>query len=187
MKTGNRELVIFAMGICPALAVSNIAATGLGIGVEIAAVLFFSVTLAVIIKKYCPVFLRKPLAIISIALIITAFEWGSKKLLPDMSYSFGIYLPLIAANFLIMSMSGLYSSPGIEPASIKKAFLTGIAVIIVLGLTGIIREFLGKEIPSPAGVFLMPAGGFLVTGLLLALFQSFNKSGSDNNQSGAKE
>ncbi len=184
---------MFSIGISSVLAVSGSAVNALEAGLLTAAVLVLSVIPAVIIKKYCPAVLQKPLSIIALAAVIAALEWGLGSLYPSIGSALGIYLPLAAANFLVLGMSGLYSPGGTEPDTVKNAAIAGIAAVIVSALTGFAREFLGSggiaflnagaaNIIPPSAVFLAPAGGFIITGLFLALLQHFgagDKSGQD--------
>lgn len=191
----------FILGLAPVLAVSAVAVTGLGMGIVLDLSLILSAVLVSLAGKHLPEVLRGPVSVIIIAGVVTIVQAAIFYLSSDMSSSFGIYLPLIAVNCYIYYAALIYSEGEAlkSPGSSMTVLKAGLFIFLASISAGLVREIAGrgtltltlpaggagtldlmKLLPqgvsiSPAAVFIMPAGGFLLAGLALAFFQHIDK------------
>lgn len=91
----------------------------------------------------------------------------------------GIYLPLLAADMLIIRRY-TYEKPEKLSRALRRGAATTVGYALVLMLTGLLRELLalgslfGEEL-LPAGLFPLasqPAGGFILLGVVCAAWRS---------------
>jgi electron transport complex protein RnfE len=190
------------LGLCPALAVSNQAINGLGMGLATTFVLIGSNVVVSSLKKYIPDKIRIPSYIIIIASFVTLVKILMKAYMYDLSLALGIFIPLIVVNCMILGRAEMFASKNSVGRSFIDALGMGISFTITLTILSILREIpgsgeitfklnygeevlgavynlkpyftmIGLEIDGKAStilVFIMPAGGFIVLGLFLALF-----------------
>ena len=108
---------------------------------------------------------------------------------PDLNKALGIYIPLIVVNCIILGRAEAFAAKNSPLSSVLDGLGMGIGFTISLTLIGVIRELLGngtitlklagigpvfdfhRVLADPALVMVLPPGGFIVMGLLLALFQ----------------
>ena len=109
---------------------------------------------------------RLPAFIVIIAGFTTIVQMLVKAYLPDIDKALGIYLPLIVVNCIILGLSAL------DGLGMGAGFT---AALIIMGG---IREFLGNGtlfgwpeggLIPPITIFVLPAGGFFVFGMLIWL------------------
>jgi|GEM_PF-3457601 electron transport complex protein RnfE len=180
----------FVLGLAPVLAVSTLTINGIGMGLIFALTLLLSSGLIFLIRDHLPEIIRNSISVIIIAAVVTLIQLATVHYAPDLCASLGIYLPIIAVNCYIYYSAGVY--PGAEAP--LKTFKACLYIVIISVFAGLFREIagkgtitmmiagagftydLGKSILkdislSPAVVFAMPAGGFLIAGLVLAFIQ----------------
>jgi electron transport complex protein RnfE len=102
--------------------------------------------------------------------------------LPALYQSLGIFLPLIVVNCIILARAEAFASKNPVMHSAVDGIGMGIGFTIALTLIGSIREIIGNGTIFGQQVFgahyqpmlllILPAGGFIVFGLLLALFNA---------------
>ena len=116
------------LGMCPTLAISTAASSGVGMGLATTFVLVFSNMVISSLRHIIPERVRIPGFIVVIATFVTIIDLIIKAFLPSMSDTLGIYIPLIVVNCIIITPSG--------------GFLTlGILLLIVNGIV----KYIGKR------------------------------------------
>ena len=177
------------LGLCPVLAVSTMVINGIGMGVAATFVLLGSNIVISLLRNFIPEKVRIPSYIIIIASFVTIIDLIMKAYVPPLSRSLGIFVPLIVVNCIILGRAEAFANKNSVAHSIIDAFGMGIGFTFSLTLIALIREFLGSgsltvemegiggftlKIPpqffSPASIMILPAGAFLVMGLLMGLF-----------------
>ena len=105
--------------------------------------------------------------------------------IPDLSNSLGVFIPLIVVNCIILGRAEAFASKNGVLASAIDGICQGIGYTVALCIMCIIRELLGsgtfgggilnggegiRIIPSPfpAMQMVMPVGGFLTLGFVIA-------------------
>jgi len=177
-----RENPIFALvlGMCPTLAVTTSSKNGLGMGIAATVVLIGSNFAISLLRKVIPDKIRIPAYITIIAGFVTILQFVLKAYFTDLDKSLGIFIPLIVVNCIILARAEMFASKNNVLYSVLDALGMGVGFTLALFLIGTIREILGNGtifgfdisfgvIPQ-ATLFILPAGGFLVLGLLMALY-----------------
>lgn len=167
------------LGTCPTLALTTAAMNGIYMGLCTTFVLLCSNMLISLLRKIIPDKVRIPAYMLVIATFVTIVQMVVKKFLPDVNAILGLYLPLIVVNCIILARAEAFASTNTVFDSALDAIGMGVGFTLSLTIMGAIREFIGAgslfgyelgNMPSGAlTVFILPAGGFLVFGLLMAL------------------
>ena len=91
------------LGMCPTLAISKAASSGLGMGLAATFVLVFSNLVISLLRNIIPEKVRIPSFVVVIATFVTIIDLLIKAFLPSMSSTLGIYIPLIVVNCIIFA------------------------------------------------------------------------------------
>jgi len=142
-------------------------------------VLIMSNLLISSLRKVIPDKVRIPAFILIIASFVTLVEMVMRKFLPSLSDSLGLFIPLIVVNCIILARAEAFASSNKVLDSALDGIGMGLGFTLSLTIIGLIRELLGagtlfdSSIPIISElkmtVFILPAGGFLIFGLLMAL------------------
>ena len=144
------------------------------------------------LRKVIPSQIRIAAYIVIIASFVTIVDLLLQAFLPDLSESLGVFIPLIVVNCIVLGRAEAFASKNGVLASAVDGLCQGIGYTIALVLMCVVREFLGngtfgggilnggegiRVIPEgyPAMMMVMPVGGFLTLGFLMAGFQWFTK------------
>jgi electron transport complex protein RnfE len=183
----DNPVLVLALGLCPALAVTNSAYNGLGMGAATTFVLMCSNIIVSIIKKIVPRNVRIPVYIVIIASFVTIVDMSLKAFQYDLSRSLGLFVPLIVVNCIILGRAEAFASRN----SVWRSVLDGVGMSLGFTLTlfvlGAIREIIGSgtltlyemgetvvrftligEGYIGTLVMILPPGAFLTLGFLLA-------------------
>lgn len=196
MKKGMKEftrgiirenpIFVLVLGMCPTLAVTTSAENGLGMGVAATIVLLGSNIVVSLLRKVISDKIRIPAYITIIAGFVTIIQLILKAYFTELDQALGIFIPLIVVNCIILARAEMYASKNSVGYSILDALGMGTGFTLALILIGSIREILGLGtifgvdisfgvIPQ-ATLFILPAGGFLVMGMLMALYNKLTKA-----------
>ena len=169
-------VLVYAIGICPLIAVAKSAATAAVLAVLSAILLIFLEIFTALIFKKMPKWLRVGVYAVIGVLLIIPFYMLMSAYMPSIEVSLGIYIPLLAVNSITVQRCEAFA----VKHSVKSAFLDALAnsigYAIPLILTGMIREALGSSkifghyidaLPHANG-FLMPFCGFIILGFVAA-------------------
>lgn len=169
------------LGMCPTLAITTSAFNGLGMGIAATLVLICSNALVSLLRKVIPDKVRIPAYVLIIATLVTLLEMVLKKFVPTLYSALGIYLPLIVVNCIILARAEAFASSNKVGDSILDGLGMGLGFTLALTLIGFIRELLGNgtifagtrlSLGSASNYslkfFVLPAGGFMTLGILMA-------------------
>ncbi|MCK4979178.1 MAG: electron transport complex subunit RsxE [Candidatus Delongbacteria bacterium] len=190
-------VLILALGLCPALAVTTSIENGLGMGMASTAVLIGSSTIISMLRKFIPGNIRIPIFIIVIATFVTIIDLTLQAFIPALSESLGLFIPLIVVNCIILGRAEAFASKKSVLDSIIDALGMGIGFTIALVLISAVREFAGTgalygyplfQLMGIEGfkgsiMMILPPGGFLTMGLILG-FMQWNKIRKAKNTGG---
>jgi len=173
----NNIALTFILGMCPLIAIStNVKnATGMGLAVVFVVTLtgIINYPIYVLLKLTGTTNLSLLVFIITIAATVQVLEIFVDKYLPKLYNSFGIFLPLITVNCVVLAVSLFFvnrSYTFAETAVFSFASSVGwmLAIILVAG----VREKIAVNSDVPRGL-----GGkgivFLVLGILSLAFLGF--------------
>lgn len=169
--------LVTLLGMCPTLAVTTMASNGLGMGLATTFVLICSNIAISLLKNIIPKAVRLPCFIVVIASFVTLIEFVLKGYIPALYNSLGLFLPLITVNCIILGRAEAFASKNNIFRSALDAIGMGLGFTLALFIMGSVREIFGAgawmginlHLPSTMTIFIMPAGGFFVLGLIIAM------------------
>ena len=167
----NNPTFRLVLGLCPTLAVTTSIENAVGMGCAATFVLVCSNGLVSALRKLIPAAVHIPCYIVIIATFVTAVDLLMQAYLPALSDSLGIFIPLIVVKLVILGRAEAFSSKNGVILSLADGLGSGIGFGLSLVLIGAIRQFAGEFIT----VAILPAGGFIVFGLILAAFNRYEE------------
>ena len=173
------------LGMCSTMAITTSLFNGIGMGVAVTVILICSNMLISALRKVIPSQIRIAAYITIIAGFVTIVDLLIQAFLPDLSESLGVFIPLIVVNCIILGRAEAFASKNKVLPSAVDGLTQGIGYTVALVIICIIRELLGsgtfgggllnggegiRIIPEgyPAMQLVMPVGGFLVLGFVIA-------------------
>ena len=179
------------LGMCSTLAITTSLFNGLGMGISVTLILICSNVLISALRKVIPSQIRIAAYIVIIAGFVTIVDLLLQAFLPELSESLGVFIPLIVVNCIILGRAEAFASKNGVLASAVDGLTQGIGYTVALVIMCVIRELLGsgtfgkgvlgadgiRILPEqyPAMLLIMPVGGFLTLGCLIAFTQWFNR------------
>ena len=191
------------LGMCSTLAITTNLFNGLGMGLSVTIILICSNMLISALRKVIPPQIRIAAYIVIIAGFVTIVDLVLQAFLPALVESLGVFIPLIVVNCIILGRAEAFASKNTVGASFLDGLFQGIGYTVALVIMCIIRELLGNGtfgggllnggngiqiIPKEYTVMMlvMPVGGFLTLGFVIAGFQWFNAWLERKRKAGAK-
>ncbi len=184
----NNPIFRLVLGLCPTLAVTTSLENALGMGLAATFVLVASNGLVSALRKVIPGAVRIPSYIVIIATFVTAVDLLMQAYLPELSASLGIFIPLIVVNCIILGRAEAFASKNGVLFSLADGLGSGIGFTLALALVATFREVLGAGTltvwgdlafrninPGPVTLAILPAGGFISLGLLLAFINRLSE------------
>ncbi len=168
------------IGMCPTLAVTTTLQNGVTMGIAATLVLVASNVVISLLRKFIPDKIRIASYIVIIAGFVSVVEMLLKAYLPDLSASLGIFIPLIVVNCIILARAEAFASKNSVGLSALDGLGMGAGFTVALMIVSSIREILGSGTIwgvsiaggiSPMTMFILPPGGFIVLGLVIAVIQ----------------
>ena len=173
------------LGMCSTLAITTSLFNGIGMGVAVTIILICSNVLISALRNFIPNQIRIAAYITIIAGFVTIVDLALQAYLPPLSESLGVFIPLIVVNCIVLGRAEAFASKNGVLASAVDGLCQGIGYTVALVVVCIIRELLGsgtfgggilnggegiRIIPAqfPAMQMVMPVGGFLVLGFVIA-------------------
>ena len=173
------------LGMCSTLAITTSLFNGIGMGLSVTLILICSNVLISALRKVVPSQIRIAAYIVIIAGFVTVVDLALQAFLPDLSENLGVFIPLIVVNCIILGRAEAFASKNGVLASAVDGLCQGIGYTAALVVVCVIRELLGagtfgggilnggegiRVIPEgyPAMQLVMPVGGFLVLGFVIA-------------------
>ena len=178
----NNPTFRLVLGLCPTLAVTTSLENAIGMGLAATFVLVCSNGLVSALRKVIPSAVHIPCYIVIIATFVTATDLLMQAFLPALSASLGIFIPLIVVNCIILGRAEAFACRNGVVDSLADGLGSGLGFTLALSLVASVREIVGagtltvwgdlafKNLnPGPVTLAILPAGGFIALGLLLAL------------------
>ena len=180
------------LGTCPTLAVTTMAANGIGMGLAATVVLICSNMVISALRNIIPGQVRIPCYITVIAGFVSVVQMLVKAFVPSLDTALGVFLPLIVVNCIILGRAEMFASKNGVFDSALDGLGMGIGFTITLTIMGSIREILGSgtwmsgldgilpflpkgfaiqvlpEAIDPFTIMTSAPGGFFIFGVLMA-------------------
>ncbi len=185
----NNPVLVQLLGMCSTMAITTTLFNGLGMGVSVIVILTCSNIVISLLRKLIPGTIRIACYIVVVAGFVTIVDLLMQAYLPSLSESLGVFIPLIVVNCIILARAEAFASKNSVAASALDGIFQGIGYTLVLIVMCVIREFLGSGTfgggllgPDGSGIrilpegtaatfLVLPVGGFLTLGFLIALMQ----------------
>lgn len=171
-------ILILALGLCPALAVSTSVKNGLGMGLAATFVMICSNVIVSIAKGWIPNKVRIPCFIVIIATFVSIVQLLIRAYVPFLDRQLGIFIPLIVVNCMILGRAEAFASKNNLSKSFVDGVVMGLGFTIALVILSALREFLGSNklfdllvIPNfqPMTVFVLAPGGFFIIAFVMGI------------------
>ena len=181
-------VLVQVLGMCSTMAITTSFFNGLGMGLAVTVILTLSNIIISAIRKIVPDKIRIAMFIVVIAGFVTMVDLFLQAFVPALAESLGVFIPLIVVNCIILGRAEAFSYKNGVVASFFDGVFQGIGYTLVLLAMCIIRELLGAGTfgggllngglgyvvipdPYPAMKIVMPVGGFLTLGVVIAFSQ----------------
>ena len=187
----NNGVFCMLLGMCPTMAMTTSATNSLGMGLATAVVMAASNLMVAATRQWITQEVRIPVFILIVAANVTLVDLMMNAWMHELYKVLGLFIPLIVSNCLPLArLEAFAAKEPVLPSFLDGVFM-GIGFTIALTIIGAFREIIGSgplfadaslllgpafkfmetRVMAPeAGVLMMilPPGGFLATGLLLA-------------------
>jgi len=184
-------VLVQGLALCPTLAVTGTATNGLGMGLATTAVLTVSNIVIASLRRVISPEVRIPVYIVLIATLVTLVDMSLNAWLHELHKVLGLFVALIVVNCAVLGRAESFASKNSVPAAAADGLATGLGFTMALVALGTVREIVGSGtlfqgaslmlgkglgfleltlIPHYRGFLLaiLPAGGFVALGFLLA-------------------
>lgn len=188
---GNNVTFAQQLALCPLMAVTTTATNGMGMGLSTAAVMMLSNGAVSAGRKFITPEIRIPAFIVIIAAIVTLADMTINAYMHDLYKVLGLFIPLIVTNCVVLGRTETFAFHNPVLPSMLDGLMMGLGFTWALTLMGACREIIGSGtlfayaslllgdafkflemviIHDYHGYLLMilPPGGFLMMGFLLA-------------------
>lgn len=191
-------LFVSILGTCPALATTRSLESAIGMGILFTIVLICSNVLISLLRKIIPDEIKTPSYIVVIATFVTIVSMLTNAFLPELYDTLGVYISLIVVNCIVLGRAEAYASKNKVFDSFIDALGMGIGYSLAIMFMGLLREVLGTGMISfgiifpfipkfsipiltyidisgeivfdySVGLFIQPAGAFIILALILAI------------------
>ena len=186
---------VLVLGLCSVLAVTTTFEKSYMMGLVVLIVLVLSNIIVSLIRKLVNNEVRIPVYIIIISTLVTISELLLHRYSKELYDAFGIYLPLIVVNCIILGRALSFASKNPVLSSIKDGLKTGTGYLVAISLFGLFRELLGSGTITimndiskltgyrwiinvfnnsvlPNKLFLSSGGAFILLGLIIGIINS---------------
>ena len=187
----NNGVLCQMLGMCPTMAMTTSATNGLGMGLATLVVMATSNLLIAALRGYITQQVRIPVFILIIAAMVTVVDLGMNAYMHELYKVLGLFIPLIVSNCLPLGRAEVFAAREPVLPSFCDGLAMGLGFTAALTVIGAMREIVGsgtlfadaslllgqafkfmelRLLPQDTGILVavLPPGGFLATGLLLA-------------------
>ena len=187
----NNPVLVQLIGLCSVLAVSINVENALAMTAAVVFVTTLSNISISLLRNVIPDKIRIPIYIVVIATFVTIVDMFLNAFVPSVYASLGLFIPLIVVNCLILARAESFASKNTLLQSIVDGFFSGLGYGVAIIILAAIREIIGSgkifgytifEGFNPMGLFVMPAGAFIILGLMifaLNILRDRKKNASD--------
>ena len=200
-------VLVQLLGMCSTMAITTSMFNGIGMGLSVLIILTCCNIVISALRKVIPNDIRIAIYVVVIAGFVTVVDLMLQAYIPALASALGVFIPLIVVNCIIIGRAESFAAKNGIAASALDGIFQGIGYTIVLVAMCVIREFLGQGTfgggfidvangfritldGTGGGIQLMPAefgalamilpfGGFLTLGCLIAAVQYFMRKSDE--------
>lgn len=165
------------LGICSALAVTNLMMNSLIMGIGLMFVTAFSSLTISAIRQFTPKHIRMMVQVLIISAYVIMVDIFLKAYMPEMSKALGPYVGLIITNCIIMGRAEAYAQKNPPIPAFLDGLAAGLGYALVLLVISFVRELLGfgtlfgitvlGEWWTSWTLMIMPPGAFFVLAVVI--------------------
>ncbi len=173
----DNPILVQVIGICSALAVTNLMMNSLIMGLALAFVTSLSSLTVSALRNATPKHIRMMVQVLIISAYVILVDIFLRAFMPDMSKALGPYVGLIITNCIIMGRAEAFAISNEPVISFVDGLASGFGYTIVLLAISFVREFLGfgsifgiqilGEGFTNWTLMVMPPSAFFLLGLLM--------------------
>lgn len=170
-------VVVQMLGMCPTMAVTNLVANGLAMGLATTFVMVGAGLFVSLLRRHIASEVRITSYILIIATFVTLADMILAATFPVISRALGPFMPLIVANCLLLGRAEAFAAKVGVARAVADGFGMGMGFTLSLTALSALRELLGRGsllgFPvlgswyEPWVFMVLPPGGFFALGLLL--------------------
>ena len=173
-------VLVQLLGMCSTLAITTTVSNGIGMGLSVTIILTLSNIFISLLRRIIPEQVRIACYIVVIAGFVTMVDLLLQAFFPDIAESLGVFIPLIVVNCIILARAESFASKSKPLPAAIDGICQGLGYTMILLVMSAIRELLGagtlngvRVFPAEyaANILILPVGGFLTLGFLIALMQ----------------
>lgn len=179
------------LGICSALAVTNLMLNSLVMGIGLIFVTSFSELTVSLLRNYTPKHIRMMVQVLIISSFVIIVDIALKAYYPSMSKALGPYVGLIITNCIIMGRCESYAQNNTPLYSFLDGIASGGGYAIVLLIIAFFRELLGfgsifgfevlGEWFTRWTIMVMAPGAFFMLGIVIWVARTLFPSEEEDN------
>ena len=210
----NNPVPVQLIGMCATMAITTTLFNGVGMGLSVLIILTCCNVVVSAIRKIIPNEIRLAIFVVIIAGFVTIVDLLLQAYIPALSEALGVFIPLIVVNCIIIGRAEAFCQKNTIGASFFDGIFQGLGYTVVLIIMCVFRELVGSgkfggglidiangfritmdgtgggiQIFSAdygATIMLLPFGGFITLGLLIALMQYMLKKSAKKKEAAAK-
>ena len=210
----NNPVLVQLIGMCATMAITTTLFNGVGMGLSVLIILTCCNVVVAAIRKIIPNEIRLAIFVVVIAGFVTIVDLLLQAFVPALSEALGVFIPLIVVNCIIIGRAEAFCQKNTIGASFFDGIFQGLGYTVVLIIMCVFRELVGSgkfggglidiangfritmdgtgggiQIFSAdygATIMLLPFGGFITLGLLIALMQYMLKKSAKKKEAAAK-
>ncbi len=174
--TKENQILRQILGICSALAVTNLMTNSLVMGVGVTFVTALSSFTISLINQLIPQRIRMLIQTFVIAFYVILVHLFLQTFLPSISKQLGPYVGLIITNCIIMGRAEAFAAKNPPLPALVDGFFAGVGYLLVLLAISFVREILGFGTIfgfslglnfTPWTLMVMPPAAFFVISILI--------------------
>ena len=210
----NNPVLVQLIGMCATMAITTTLFNGVGMGLSVLIILTCCNVVVSAIRKIIPNEIRLAIFVVIIAGFVTIVDLLLQAYIPALSAALGVFIPLIVVNCIIIGRAEAFCQKNTIGASFFDGIFQGLGYTVVLIIMCVFRELVGSgkfggglidiangfritmdgtgggiQIFSAdygATIMLLPFGGFITLGLLIALMQYMLKKSAKKKEAAEK-
>jgi Na+-transporting NADH:ubiquinone oxidoreductase subunit D len=178
----DNPIFVQVIGICSALAVTNLMINSLIMGIALSLVTAFSSLTVSLLKDHTPKHIRMMVQVLIISAYVIMVDIYLKAYMPEISKALGPYVGLIITNCIIMGRAEGFARSNPPIPSFFDGVASGIGYTFVLMSISFIREILGfgsifgisiiPETFTRWTLMVMPPSAFFILALIMWVFNN---------------
>ena len=206
----NNPVLVQQIGMCATMAITTSLFNGVGMGLSVLIILTCCNVVISAIRKIIPDEIRLAIFVVVIAGFVTIVDLLLQAFIPALSDALGVFIPLIVVNCIIIGRAEAFCQKNPIGPSFFDGVFQGLGYTCVLIIMCVVRELLGSgtfggglidianglrftldgtgagiQIFNPeygATILVLPFGGFLTLGVLIAVMQYALKKSAKKKQ-----